>query len=119
MENTEFIKSESNKDVAAQEIAILRSFPSKNTVDGPKVQFSAVDSLNPNFKDFFERWITHQISARELKLLAIPDHDDWVRREWIEWEINDYWGLHDEKWDSGEIKNVRVFVTAKELHDDK
>lgn len=119
MENTEFIKTESNKSVAAQEIAILRSLPFKNSGDGPKVEFSAVDSLDPNFKEFFCQWITYQISARELKLLAIPDQDDLVRREWIEWEINDYWGLHDDKWDSGEIKNVRVFVTANELHDNK
>ena len=119
MENTEFIKSESNKEVAAREIAVLRSFPSKDSIDGPKVQFSALDALNPNFKEFFIKWISHQISIGELRLLGIPDSDEWVRREWIEWEINDYWGLHEDKWANGEIKNVRVFVTAAELQEDK
>jgi hypothetical protein len=115
MENTEFIKIEANYETASNEISILRSLPSKDSIDGPKVQFSSLDSLDPSFKEFFIGWIGHQISVGELKLMGIPNPEDWVRREWIEWEINDYWGLHEEKWDSGEITNNRIIFKPEEL----
>jgi hypothetical protein len=115
MENTEFIKTEANHEAASKEISILRSFPSKDSMDGPKVQFSALDSLDPDFKEFFIGWIRHQIKISERRISEIPSPDDWVRREWIEWEINDYWGLHEEKWETGEIKNVRVIFNRDEL----
>ena len=98
-----------------EDLRILMSVPAKDSVDGPMVRFGVMESLSPHFRDYFIDLIEYQISVGELRMFSVPASDDLVRREWLEWEIEDYWGLHDEKWENGEILNVRVFITANEL----